>query len=60
MLKWFNSWLYTFKLKCCFRIVKEEMFCMAMDGNPIPENYLWKRIEELLKKEKEDGTSKTV
>ncbi len=52
MVKWLNSWIYTFKIKCCFRIVNEEMFCMAFDGKAIPENYLWMRVGELLKKEK--------
>jgi len=53
MLKWFKSIVWGIRLKSYFNIIQHEIWIKVIDGEAIPENYFWKRVEKLIEERKE-------
>jgi len=53
MIKRIKSMLFVIKLKYYMSLVKLEMYLMVFKGKEIPDNYMWVRLDKLLRKEKQ-------
>ena len=50
MIRRIKSIIYGFKVKYYLSVVQTEMILMSARGEPIPDNYIWQRLEKLLYK----------
>ena len=48
MIKQIKSIIYGLKLKHYLKLIQAEMILMSARGEPIPDNYIWIRLEKLL------------
>jgi len=60
MVKRIKSYIYSIKLKYYIGKIQVEMMLRYSRGVPVPENYMWIRLDEILSKgkRKELNTSK--
>ena len=50
MIKRIKSIIYGLRLKYYMGVIQAEMSLMAVRGEVVPDNYIWKRLEKLLYK----------